>query len=279
MHSNDDRKNGWEEMMRAISMSTAVAILALVVAAPAAQEPSRGNSAATITAAFADSCRDFTVHSSKDISYVELHYLTGPVVKDETVNSPDHAVDGGAGDEIAVATVKSGTTIEEFACVPSNRAPTALLEIQTPPFDQTLGGCYPFFAGGLACESSTPRTAWTNNSQVPDSGGSQSGVFVWVCGDPFPCPADRGSVVTVRGIRSSDPDGDLTTWTLDFGDGTSVSGTWSNPPVEIAHDYRNGVTRCAGPLGTCLVTLTVTDSAGQSDSDVIAMGWVDMTPN
>ena len=113
----------------------AVAIVALLVAAPAAQAPPGGNSAATITGAFADSCRDFTAHSTREISYIELHYATGLVVRNESINSHDHGIDGGAGDEIEVATVKSGTTTEEFACVPSNRAPTALLEIQTPPFD------------------------------------------------------------------------------------------------------------------------------------------------
>jgi hypothetical protein len=53
-------------------------------------------------------------------------------------------------------------------------------------------------------------------------------------------------------------------WSLHFGDGTSVSGTWSTaPPVEITHQY----TGCS----PCIVTLTVTDSAGQSASDVIGM--------
>jgi hypothetical protein len=225
----------------------AMAIPVWLVAAPAAQSPSKRSSAATITGAFADSCRDFTAHSSKDISYIELQYVAGAVIKNETINSHDHAIDGGTGDEIKVATVKSGTTIEEFGCLPTNRAPTALLEIQTPPVDQTLAGCYPFFAGGWSCESSTPRTAWTNSTQVPDTGG----------------------------IGSSDPDGDLTSWTLNFGDGTSVSGDWSTAlPAEIAHDYTNG---CVG--GACVVTLTVTDSAGQSGSDVIRMGFVDFTPD
>src|SRR5262245_37414838 len=143
-----------------------VAILALWVAAPRAQAPSKGNSAATITGAFADSCRDFTAHSSKDISYVELQYRTGLVVRDESVNSPDHAIDGSAGDEIESATVKSGTTTEEFDCVPSNAAPTALLEINTPSFTQ-LFGCAVYFDGSVLCEQSSPRTAWTNNSQIP----------------------------------------------------------------------------------------------------------------
>lgn len=102
--------------------------------------------------------------------------------KDESINSPDYAIDGGAGDEIEFAIVKSGTTTEQFDCVQSNRAPTALLEIQTPPIDQTLEHCYDFFAGGLDCEQSSPRTVWTSTSEIPDDGGSQSGWFTWGCG-------------------------------------------------------------------------------------------------
>jgi len=252
-----------------------MAIPLWMVAAPEAQSPSKRNSSATITGAFADSCRDFIAHSSKDISYIELHYVAGAVVRDESINSHDHAIDGGASEEIEFAAVKSGTTIEEFGCVPTNRAPTALLEIQTPPVDYrpTLDTCYGFWAGGLACEWSTPRTAWTNNTLVPNTGGSDSGLFHWVCGDPLPCPPNSFSVVTFRGIFSSDPDGDLTSWTLDFGDGTSASGDWNTAlPAEIAHDYSNS---CG--LAVCVVTLTVTDYAGQSHSDVIRMGFIDLT--
>jgi hypothetical protein len=248
-----------------------VAILAGLVVTPAAQSPSGGRqSAATITGAFADSCRDFSVHSSKDISYVELHYVAGPVVKDENINSPDHAIDGGAGDEIEVATVKSGTTIEEFACAPGNRAPTALLEILTPPVDQTLEHCYETWFGGLSCEQSSPRTAWTNSGQVPDTGGTDSGIFHWVRGDPFPC-SPCSYVITFRGIGSRDPDADLASWSLDFGDGTSVDGTWSVPPTALVHDYGLGC--------FCVVTLTVTDSAGQNHSDTIRMVFLDLTPD
>ena len=108
---------------------------------------------------------------------------------------------------------------------------------------------------------------------MPDTGGSDSGLFHWVCGDPFPCPPNR-SAVTFRGIRSSDPDVDIASWSLDFGDGTSVSGTWSAPPTDLTHDY--GSAPC---MGVCVVALTVTDSAGQSVSDVILMGFVDLTPD
>jgi hypothetical protein len=265
-----------EEMMPGINHSSPsaaraltsmlVAMLAWWGAAPAAQSQ---KSAATITGAFADSCRDFSAHSSKDISYVELQYVGGLVIKSERINSHDHAIDGHAGEEIALATVKSGTTIEEFACVPSNRAPTALLEIQTPPVDGTFEGCFVFWSGGLACEQTTERTAWTNKSQIPDTGGTESGWFRWVHGLVSPClPCPY--TVTFRGIGSSDPDGDIASWSLDFGDGTSVNGTWSAPPTAVEHDYGAGV---AG-----VITLTVTDSAGQSHSDSIVMYFLDLTP-
>ena len=110
---------------------TVVAMFACLVAVSAAQAP--GKSAATVTGAFADSCRDFAVHSSKDISHVEIHYVSSLVIKDESINSHDHAIDGGTGDEIEFAIVKSGRTVAEFACAPDNTAPTARLEIKTPP--------------------------------------------------------------------------------------------------------------------------------------------------
>ena len=258
-----------------------VILLAWLGAAPAALPvPRGGNSAATITGSFADSCRDFAAHSSKDISYVELHYASGSVVKDETIDSPDWAIDGGAGEEIDFANVKSGTTIEEFACVPSNAAPVAWLEMLTPPVDNTVENCGPFWAGGLFCVVSSPRTAWTNRDQIPDDGGTESGLFHWVSPGPLP---ESSWTMTFRGIGSSDPDGDLASWTLDFGDGTSVSGTWSNPPAEVAHTYAAWLGGCTSVLNgipsLCVVTLTVTDSAGQSATHTLPMGFVDQRPS
>jgi len=259
-----------------------VALLASLAAAPAALgAPGHGNSGATITASFADSCRDFTAHSSKDISYVEFHYVDGAVVKDETINRPDYAVDGGPGGEIDFTRVKSGTTIEEFACEPANAAPTALLEIQTPPVDQTFGHCYEATGTliALVCEQSAPRTAWTNNSQVPVVSDTEPGVFYWGCGF-FTPPSQCGMTMTFRGTGSTDPDGDIASWSLDFGDGTSVSGTWSAPPAAVTHLY---VPSNESPLGCvrgdfvdglCRVTLTVTDSAGQTDSQTLIMGVI-----
>ncbi|MPY80554.1 MAG: hypothetical protein GEV04_19320 [Actinophytocola sp.] len=80
------------------------------------------NSNAVITGQFSDECRDFEAHAEKpdgkpkDISYVELHYADGRVVKDESVNSPDYSIDEGPGDEKTKAIVKSGQTVEEFTC-------------------------------------------------------------------------------------------------------------------------------------------------------------------
>ena len=254
-----------------------LAILASLVAAPAALAvPGGGNSAATITASFGDSCRDLAAHSSKDISYVDVQYVDGRRVKNEHINSHDHAIDGGAGDEIEFAIVKSGTTTQQFDCAPSNGAPTARLEIKTPE------QCHDFFAGGLECEQSLPRTVWTSTSQIPDTGGDESGFLHWGCGfysDPSLCVW----TVTFRGMGSSDPDSDITSWSLDFGDGTSVNGSWSTPPTEVAHEYSlqpSGVIcdSVVNYASVCVITLTVTDSAGQSDSDVMLMVWLNESP-
>jgi hypothetical protein len=70
---------------------------------------------------------------------------------------------------------------------------------------------------------------------------------------------------TFRGTSSTDPDNDITSWSLDFGDGTSLAGDWTtNPPTEISHEYLDW--HCP----TCSrepATLTVTDSAGQTDAN------------
>ncbi|MPZ01013.1 MAG: hypothetical protein GEU97_24220 [Actinophytocola sp.] len=92
---------------------------AIAVAGP---PPDKGNSDAVITGSFSDECRDFEADAEKpdgkpkDISYVELHYADGRVVKDESVNSPHYEIDEGPGDEKTHAFVKSGTTTERFDC-------------------------------------------------------------------------------------------------------------------------------------------------------------------
>jgi hypothetical protein len=94
-------------------------LVAVLLAAPVcsvAALAAPGNSAATITGSFGDSCRDFVAHSSKDISHVEFTYRDGRVVKHEDVDSRDVAVDGDIGDEIDLVLVKSGTTENQFDC-------------------------------------------------------------------------------------------------------------------------------------------------------------------
>lgn len=228
---------------------------------------SRGNSAATITGSFADSCRDFATHSSKDVSHVEIHYADGRVVKDETIASPDHAIDGGAGEEIEFAIVKSGTTSERFECVQANSPPTAILEVKTPE-------CFTWLDGLVDCDGRTARTTWSH-STVP---GLDHGLVRFFCSWPddqscvdavMPCGQLEGYSLcqftySFRGTSSTDPDHDIASWTLDFGDGSSLSGDWAtNPPSEISHEFSTHYCCAHGEL----ITLTVTDSTGQSDSD------------
>jgi hypothetical protein len=168
--------------------------------------------------------------------------------------------------------------LQDGRCGTPNSPPTALLEINTPPIDQTHEHCLEFFSGGLACEEASPRTDWTDTSEIPDDGGTESGIFHWVCGGVLACPPTI--TATFRGTDSSDPDNDIVSWSLDFGDGTFASGSWSSdPPADVFHDYGPGTTSCSGPFGVCVVVLTVTDAAGQSDSDTMLLGRVDQTPD
>ena len=255
-----------------------IAMLAWLAAMPAARAAAGGsNSAATISATFNDACRGFVAHSSKDISHVELHYMDGQAVKDESIGSPDYAIQGVTGDELDFAIVKSGTTRNRFECTHDNPAPVARLEILTPA-GGTIEGCFDFWAGGLACEQSTPRVAWTSTTQIPDDGGSESGLFRWACGT-LTGQSLCSYTVTFRGIASSDPGGDIVSWSLDFGDGTSTGGSWGvNPPTEVAHEYSREFSydTCAG---LCVITLTVIDAAGQSGSVSMGMYFLDVSPD
>ena len=244
----------------------ATAMLAGWVALPALAAPG-GNSAADIVASFSSSCRGFAAHSSKDISHVVLHYADGRAVKHENVGGPDYAVEGGTGDALEFAIVKSGITRQLFECTAQSSPPVARLEILTPA-GNGLDGCFDFnnAARDVHCEQSTPRATWTPASRVPEGGH-----LTWICGgasDPSQC----SFTITFRGIASSDPDGDIVSWSLDFGDGTSVSGSWGvDPPAEVAHTYSRD-------LGG-VITLTVTDAAGQSGSESMRMAFLDTGPD
>ena len=219
---------------------------ALIFSTSAAAEGG-GNSASTITASFGDSCRDFQAHSSKDISHVEIHYADGRVVKDESTTTPDYSIDGGLGDEIDFALVKSGTTTEQFEC-DSDSPPIAILEIQTPPnciFVEPIDHWF--------CRGDLPRTTWLDPRAIEFGCDSAS--------DPL-CDF----TVLFRGTSSTDSDNDITSWTLNI-DGTVTSGNWAtNPPTAVAYTF-------AANNGAHVISLTVTDSAGQSSSDTILFAF------
>ncbi len=249
----------------------ALALVALVWSA-VALAGAGGNSAATITASFADGCRDLAVQSSKDISHVDLHYTDGLVVKDESTTTPDYVHDGSAGDEIDFAVVKSGRTTETFTCSSPKTPPTAVLEVKTPE-----GYCFTWHDGLVDCDGRVARTSWTH-STVP---ALDYGMVRFGCGWPddqscvghvMPCgQKDFYSLCqvtyTFRGTSSTDPDDDIVSWSIDFGDGIFTSGDWiTNPPTEVSHEYL--IHYCP----TCSrdpAILTVTDSAGHTDSDAL----------
>jgi len=63
-----------------------------------------------------------------------------------------------------------------------------------------------------------------------------------------------GVAVTFDGTASGDPDGDIVTWSWDFGDGNTGSGATPGNTYAASGEY--------------LVKLTVTDDSGETDTDV-----------
>jgi hypothetical protein len=246
--------------LKAVGTAIVVLVASLLLLGSA-----QAKSQAQITGTFTDSCRDFVAHSSKDISHVVIHYGDGRVVKDETTTTPDYAIDGSAGDEIDSVSVKAGTTTELFDCEPSviNSPPTAVLESHTPPTaDGEEATCNASNdPPNLFCHSDDPRTVWTQ---------WDSGYVAWAYGHGIGDYCPTTMELSFRGTSSTDPDNDITTWSIDFGDGASASGDWATVPSEVAHTYPN---YHAAPDGfwPLTVTITVTDSGGLSDSDAMTL--------
>ena len=165
------------------------------------------------------------------------------------------------------------------ACAQLDRPPTAVLEIFTPPIDLSddppEASCSPSTDADdphLGCSYHAERTVWTQ--------WGPPGRILWaICKglqnehcaaypfDEIPWTFD------FRGSTSSDPDGDLTHWAIDFGDGTSASGSWhTDSPVDLEHTY---VTRdFYTDTGYLTLTLTVTDAAGHVETDTLTFGLV-----
>ena len=221
----------------------------LVVGANSAVPAAHALPTAEITGEFGDSCRDFAARSSKEISHVAITYADGRVVKDEAIASRAYALDGGVGDEIDSVVVKSATTTAPFTCDDVGDAPPeAVLELQVTSTCGVVREDPPLMHCPTA--DTEARTEWT----------SFDGSVGWLLGDL--CVNDPSLCrFTLRGTGSSDPDGDLMGWSVDFGDGTSATGDFATtPPTGL-------VLALSGCNQASTVTLTVSDSGGRTDSD------------
>ena len=79
---------------------------------------------------------------------------------------------------------------------------------------------------------------------------------------PTPATGKAPLSVTFNGSGSSDSDGSIASWTLDFGDGSTVAGGNGAPPASKQHSYA---------AGTYTAKLTVTDDDGATDSASLAV--------
>jgi hypothetical protein len=122
------------------------------------------------------------------------------------------------------------------------------MEIKTPP--EPIGA----FDGGLVFNGFADRTDWTSADSV------QFCFFFSCTGVAETCSPCPTATARFRGTGSTDPGADIVSWSIDFGFGTSTGPRdWAtDPPAELSHTF---------PNSPVTVVLTVTDSAGQSDSD------------
>jgi hypothetical protein len=88
--------------------------------------------------------------------------------------------------------------------------------------------------------------------------------------DQIPVAGYAPLAVTFDGSKTRDPGGQITGWTLDFGDGTSPATGHKRPHASIPHTYTD--------KGRYLATLTVTSVTGQSGTATVVVDVTDPAP-
>ncbi len=154
-------------------------------------------------------------------------------------------------------------------CEQPDGPPTAVLELETAPIspdeDGPAGSCYAGQHPDLFCFYEDPRSVWTRFTTGT--------VYFGFCADNQ-CQPDDTFSFSFRGTISTDPGDDIASWSIDFGDGTSTGiQDWATaPPTTITHAYDLNDFND----NFVVVTLTVTDAAGESDSEAMPLALISL---
>ena len=131
------------------------------------------------------------------------------------------------------------------------------------------------WVGSYSLQSSDPGGLWTlviraSDSAIPPNGGSSSKAVTTqdhppvASFNPSPSSAPTGTAINLDGTASYDPDGSVTTWSWNFGDGNSGLGSTTS------HTYNTA--------GIYTITLTVTDNSGSTGTTTSQVTITDRPP-
>jgi hypothetical protein len=228
---------------------------------------------------------DDSTMNSQMLPWLDVDQLTG-VVAVGWYDARDDDGTGGAGDTNNIP----NDDVQFFATASRDGGMTFLPNVQISDGTSNESGAEPYPAGfanfdygeypGIAIRGAIAHAVWADNSDStgdnPDGPLSKQDIYTAELRINLPPAADAGlpetaectgvtgASVTLDGTGSSDPNGDPITF------------FWSAPGI-VFDDPTSATPTATFPLGSTDVTLTVTDTSGETGSDDVVITVIDTT--